>query len=90
MNKKRALAQSRYGSHEARLDTILGDAGDQWLKIKRANQDFERLGLDNTEFPAWMLDNFGMQLKLTRDGVFMLDFQVCNQQKYTVFLLKYS
>jgi hypothetical protein len=90
MNKKRALAQSRYGSHEARLDTILGDAGEQWLKIKRAKQDFALLAIDDAEFPAWLFDNFGMQLKSNRDGVFMLDWQVCDQTKYTVFLLKYS
>ena len=84
-----------YDSYEKRLDTVLGSNAQDWTRIRRAKADFDQEyehipDIDERDFSLWLAHNYGIQLKL--DGTFAVEtiFEIVDNQKYTVFLLKYS
>ena len=84
-----------YDTHEKRLDTVLGPKAVEWARIRRARADFDKEyeyipDMDTKDFSAWLAHNYGIQLKL--DATFAVEsiFEIVDDQKYTVFLLKYS
>lgn len=81
-----------YSTAEARLDTILGDA-DFWWKMQqcRAAEGAEHCKTD-ADTMSWFRNTYGIQLLPSEDTIFGFQRQVniVDEQKYTVFLLKYT
>ena len=78
-----------YANTTARLDTIIGDAGDTWAKINRANQEYGR-GKHSESFYVWLQQEYGIKLQFTPEGDLKLSNEIIDEQKYMLFLLKFS
>ena len=81
-----------YSTPEARLDTILGDAG-FWVMMQRC-RNTEGLDHCKTEADtrAWFRDTYGIEL-LTSDthlSGYSREVNIVDEQKYMIFLLKWS
>ena len=81
-----------YATPEARLDTILGDS-DFWWKMQRcrAAQGAEHCKTD-ADTMAWFRDTYGIQLLPSDDAMtgFLRRVDIVDEQKYLIFLLKWS
>ena len=81
-----------YSTPEARLDTILGDAG-FWSKMQRCRlaEGAEHCKTD-TDMMQWFRDTYGIELLLseTHLGGYSRDVNIVDEQKYMIFLLKWS
>lgn len=81
-----------YSTHQARLDTILGDAG-FWSKMQRCrtSEGAEHCKTD-ADTIAWFLDTYGIQLlpSYTHLPGFDKEVNIVDEQKYMIFLLKWS
>jgi hypothetical protein len=82
-----------YSTPEARLDTILGEVG-FWAQMQRARTSEEgakhcTTGADTI---AWFRDTWGIQLLPSEDTIFGFQRRVdiVDEQKYMVFLLKWT
>ena len=82
-----------YSTPEARLDTILGDAG-FWVSMQRArlSEEGEKNCKTDVATMIWFRDTYGIQLLPSDDT--MLGFQrqvrIVDEQKHMIFLLKWS
>jgi hypothetical protein len=79
-----------YANTQARLDTIIGDAGTTWVKVSRAKREFDCLKQQEGSFYAWLQSEYGLKLTFTPDGDLQLANEIVDEQKYTIFLLKFS
>ena len=91
------MSDNHYDTYEKRLDTILGPKAVVWARIRQARAEFDEeykhvpdIAEDNKHFVSWLSWTYGIQLKL--DATFAVEsiFEIINNKKYTVFLLKYS
>ena len=86
-----------YDTYEKRLDTILGAEAQDWARIRRARTEFDEefwavpdIAEDDKHFVSWLAWTYGIQLKLDASFAVESIFEIVDDQKYTVFLLKYS
>ena len=86
-----------YDSYEKRLDTVLGAEAQDWARIRRARTEFDEefwavpdIAEDDKHFVSWLAWTYGIQLKLDASFAVESIFEIVDDQKYTVFLLKYS
>ena len=86
-----------YDTYEKRLDTVLGPKAVDWARIRRARSEFDEefravpeIAEDDKHFVSWLAWTYGIQLKLDASFAVESIFEIVNDQKYTVFLLKYS
>lgn len=79
-----------YANNAARLDTIIGDAGQMWSLINLAYQDYNNLGLPKEQFNVWLEETYGVKLQFTPQGELKVDNQIVDNYKYLIFLLKFD
>ena len=86
-----------YDTYEKRLDTVLGAEAQDWARVRRAREEFDKefwavpdIAEDDKHFVSWLAWTYGIQLKLDASFAVESIFEIVNDQKYTVFLLKYS
>ena len=86
-----------YDSYEKRLDTVLGAEAQDWARIRRARTEFDEefwavpdIAEDDKHFVSWLAWTYGIQLRLDASFAVESIFDIVDDQKYTVFLLKYS
>ena len=79
-----------YANTFARIDTIIGHQGIIWQKIAGAKKDFDQLNSYNKDFSVWIKDTYGINLQFDQDGMISLNSSIIDEQKYLIFLLKYS
>jgi len=84
-----------YETYERRLDTVLGPKALDWARIRRARAEFDEEykyipDMNTEDFAVWLAHTYGIQLKL--DATFAVEsvFDIVDDQKYTLFLLKHS
>jgi hypothetical protein len=81
-----------YATPEARLDTILGDAG-FWSKMQRcrAAEGNEHCKTD-ADTVTWFRDTYGIELlpSYTHLPGFSKEVNIVDEQKYMIFLLKWA
>jgi hypothetical protein len=81
-----------YSTPEARLDTILGD-NSFWGRMQRCRTsegaEHCTTGADTI---AWFRDTYGIQLLPSDDTAFgfLREVNIVDEQKYMIFLLKWS
>jgi hypothetical protein len=78
-----------YKDLSTRIDTILGADSEKWLAITAAKAHFDQLSPE-ISFYQWIADNYGIKLCLDQDGHLQLDYTIINEQKHTLFYLKYG
>ena len=86
-----------YDTYEKRLDTVLGAEAQDWARVRRAREEFDEefqavpdIAEDDKHFVSWLAWTYGIQLKLDASFAVESIFEIVDDQKYTVFLLKYS
>jgi len=89
-----------YGTMTSRLDTIGTFTPATiafWQTLKHAKTDYEKsvhaggfFYVKELDFMIWLQDNWGIRLYLTDDGNYESDFEITAEDKYTMFVLKYS
>ena len=87
------MANELYNTPERRLDTILGDY-EFWRKMQLARETdgWEHCHQIGTMM-SWFLDTYGIQLMPAENDVmggFSPNVTIVDEQKYMVFLLKYT
>ena len=84
-----------YESQEARMDTVLGDIGKVWRRIVKAKQEYDALadavpvGQGFLTFYDYVREYYGVNLHMDGDDL-SPSYEVVDEKKYTVFLLKFN
>ena len=82
-----------YSTPEARLDTILGNA-DFWVRMQRCrlSEEGEKNCKTSAGTLAWFRDTYGIQLLPSDTHVsgYSREVNIVDEQKYMIFLLKWS
>lgn len=86
-----------YDSQAARLDTIIGGDTSHYIRLRRCKEEYDRradavpVGQGFLTFEDFVREWYGVKLHMNvQDGTFGLDYTVVDEQKYTVFLLKFG
>lgn len=79
-----------YADKWTRIDTLLGDIS-FLARLTRARDDFVSDGTpyEVTAFLKWLSDTYGVVAAI-RDGNIAAEYQVVDEQKFLMFLMKYS
>ena len=82
-----------YSTPEARLDTILGDAG-FWGRMQRcrSSEEGKKNCTSKANTFAWFRDTYGIELLFsdTQLSGYSKDVNIVDEQKYMIFLLKWA
>ena len=82
-----------YSTPEARLDTILGDAG-FWVLMQKCRRSEEGQKHCKTDMDtiAWFQDTYGIRLlpSDTHMNGYSRKVEIVDEKKYLVFLLKFA
>ena len=82
-----------YSTPEARLDTVLGDAG-FWVRMQKCRRSEEGQKHCKTDMDtiAWFLDTYGIRLlpSDTHMNGYSREVEIVDEKKYLVFLLKFA
>jgi len=91
------LSNDLYSTPEKRLDTILGDAS-FWRRMQRAKASDEgvKACASTAGMIEWFRDTYGIQMLLSDSGIDAIastvesTVEIVDEQKYMMFLLKWS
>ena len=84
-----------YTDTAARLDTIIGGDTDHFLRLQRVKNEYDALARDVPigqgflTFDDYVKEYYGVKLQFDGDNV-SLAYNVVNEKKYTMFLLKFG
>jgi hypothetical protein len=83
-----------YSTSEKRLDTLLGEVS-FWARMQRCrtSEEGEKNCTTDTAMRAWFLDTYGIKLlsgNTVHINSYSQEVEIVDEQKYTVFLLKYT
>ena len=82
-----------YSTPEKRLDTILGDAG-FWSRMQkcRNSEEGKKHCKTDPDTRAWFRDTYGIRLLPSDSHMngYSRDVEIVDEQKYMIFLLKYT
>ena len=85
-------ANTLYANTNERLNTITG-SGD-FLKMVKNYRDSMNLLLGTyearMEFSNLLLSEYGIKIFWTSDGMLLTEYEIADEQKYMVFVLRYS
>ena len=86
-----------YNSPAARLDTIIGGDSSHYIRLRRCKEYYDELaddvpvGQGFLTFDDFVREWYGVKMVMdTGDGGISLDYEVIDEQKYTIFVLKFS
>ena len=84
-----------YNTPAARLDTIIGGDSSHYIRLRRCKEYYDQLaeavpvGQGFLTFNDFMREWYGVEMEFDGENV-CLDYRVLDEQKYTVFVLKFS
>ena len=84
-----------YASTAARLDTIIGGDTQHFLRLQQVKNEYDELarGVPVEQgfltFDDYVREYYGIKLQFDGDNV-SLAYNVVNEKKYTMFLLKFN
>jgi RNA polymerase subunit RPABC4/transcription elongation factor Spt4 len=91
------MSDDLYNSHAARLDTIIGGDSSHYIRLRKCKEEYDQLadavpvGQGFLTFDDFAREWYGVKMCIDREtSGFALDYQVVDEKKYTVFLLKFS
>lgn len=86
-----------YNSSAARLDTIIGGDSSHYIRLRRCKEYYDKLadavpvGQGFLTFEDFVREWYGVKMIMdTGDGGISLDYEVLDEKKYTIFVLKFS
>ena len=83
-----------YASPERRIDTIIGGDTKHYIRLRKCKEEYDRLaeavpiGQGFLTFEDFVREWYGVKLHMAAES-FGLDYDIVDEQKYTVFLLKF-
>lgn len=81
-----------YATHEARIDTILGENKDIYIRLKKVKDEWDqrwKSGVHDMSFPGYLKETYGIEMTIQPEGV-DLRYRVLDEKKHTLFLLKFG
>ena len=82
-----------YSTPEARLDTVLGDAG-FWARMQkcRLSEEGKKYCTSDIDTRAWFRNTYGIKLLPSDTDIngYSREVEIVDEQKYLVFLLKFT
>lgn len=81
-------ADNLYSNHEQRLNTVVGDSAAIWAKIGLANQEYQSGNINQCDFASWLQATYGIKINYS-DGVVNLEYEIVDEAKLLIFLLRY-
>lgn len=79
-----------YNDHERRLDTVMGGAN-FWASMRQCRDGECR---EHCRTPRsmhqWFLETYGIELQWSKEELIMPEVRIVDEQKYLMFLLKYT
>ena len=86
-------SEDLYANTQARINTVVGEYSDDWQAIKLARREW----LNQPNFPSfmiWLEDKYGIRTAYVRfgngDEGLNPKFEIVDESKYIIFLLKYK
>ena len=86
-----------YDTPAARIDTIIGGDSSHYIRLRRCKEHYDNLadavpvGQGFLTFDDFMREWYGVKMVMdTGDGGISLDYEVLDEQKYLVFMLKFG
>ena len=84
------MINDNYTTQAARLNTIIGDAGQVWAMVSKAKYEYDLTDFPKETFYVWLKETYGIKLHFEPDGALSLSNEIINEEKYLIFLLKFS
>lgn len=81
-----------YDTPAARLDTIIGAEKDYAVRLRSVKSEWDdkwNAGFKESNFPQYLLEEYGIRMKLAADGI-DLSYEIIDEKKHTLFLLKFG
>lgn len=83
-----------YGSQPRRIDTLIGDSSKFLNRLFNCRKDYKKEinpGSESIseEFFEWVKETYGVQVILEQNNI-TGKFEIVNEDKYMLFVLKYS
>jgi hypothetical protein len=92
-----AAQDEYYDSPASRIDTIIGGDSSHYIRLRRCKEYYDQLadavpvGQGFLTFQDFVREWYGVEMQMdTGDGGIALDYKILDEQKYTVFVLKFS
>jgi len=78
-----------YTTPQDRVNTVLGDDGNWWDMLRKAELDYRATGLPKADFQFWITEHYGLRIYYDYDGI-LPNHDIVDEQKYLLFKLKYA
>ena len=78
-----------YSSQQARVNTVLGDDGNWWELLRKAEVDYRATGGEKSQFQFWLTEHYGLRIYYDYDGI-LPNHDIVDEKKYFLFKLKYA
>jgi hypothetical protein len=86
------MTNQYYSNAHVRLDTVMGNSPQmrQVMRLRLAQQEYNLLNHDSDQFASYLLEHYGIQLLINDEGLINPNYEVVDQHKHMIFLLKFS
>jgi len=84
-----------YEDTDARIDTVLGEIGNNWRRIVKVKKEYDALadavpvGQGFLTFYDYVREYYGIKMQMNGDDL-SPEYEIIDEKKYTVFLLKFN
>ena len=81
-----------YATPEARIDTILGENQDIYRRLMKVKAEWDqrwKSGMHDVSFPGYLRETYGIEMTIQPEGI-DLKYSILDEQKHTLFLLKFG
>ena len=93
----RTMKDEYYNTPAARLDTIIGGDSGHYIRLRKCKEEYDRfaeaveIGQGFLTFTDFAREWYGVRMVMdTGDGGISLDYEVVDDQKYMIFVLKFG
>ena len=93
----RTMKDEYYNTPAARLDTVIGGDSGHYIRLRKCKEEYDRLadaveiGQGFLTFTDFAREWYGVRMVMdTGDGGISLDYEVVDEQKYMIFVLKFG
>ena len=74
---------------QERINTIVGDDGQWWELLQKAELDYRATGASKVDFQFWLTEHYGLRIYYDYDGI-LPNHDIVDEKKYFLFKLKYA
>ena len=84
-----------YSNKVNRLDTIVGGDQTQLRRLIQARESFSETADDIgyiqwENFYQWLQDEYGVLMRMTAGGMITMEYDIIDEKKYIIFLMKFD